>query len=163
MDGTCADLTEGEACDNDALESPCGCSGLEFACAKIINSYDDCMAEYQEYYDDNAECIENEEDNLPQVDFNGPAFKACYITLISVTMFMFGWCAYNQRISPVEYSTHSLVMAKKNGSEEEDTASLGERWTQTGYKRTVVGSVLHGLIVLVLLGFQALLLFLTID
>ena len=69
------------------------------------------------------------------VDFNGPAFKACYITLLLATVFMFGWCGYNQRISPVEYSTTSLAMAKKVG---DDDTTLGEQWTQTGLMVIIV-------------------------
>lgn len=153
-DGTCADLTLGEACDVE-LESPCTCGGLMATCAKQIDLYDSCFDRFQEYYDENAECVENEAENLPQVDFNGVAFKACYIPLILITAAMFLWCAYNQRWSPVDGSTMELECVSKG--------NVGERWTQTGYKHTIVGSTLNGLIILVYLAFQGLLLFLTIE
>jgi hypothetical protein len=152
-DGTCADLTLGEECSED-LESPCTCKGLEFTCAKVVNFYDDCFGMYQEYYDVNAECVANEEENLPQVDFTGPIFISCYAILGIVTISMFGWCAWNQRMSPVQGSCVEL-MAVKGGGE--------EKWMQTGYRRSLVGMVLNALILVVILGFQALLAFLTIE
>eukprot|EP00804_Cyclotella_cryptica_P002463 CCRYP_019179-RD/>CCRYP_019179-RD protein AED:0.34 eAED:0.34 QI:609/1/1/1/0.75/0.4/5/210/403 len=153
-DGTCADKTLGQACDAE-LESPCACGGLGFTCAKQIDLYDNCFERFQSFYDTNTECIENEEESLPQVDFNGPAFKACYIPFIIITVLMFLWCAYNQRIAPVEGSNAVLECAIK-GKE-------SEKWTQTGYKRTIIGTVLHGLIIIVQLAIQGLLLFLTIQ
>jgi hypothetical protein len=153
-DGTCADTTLGEACDAE-LESPCTCGGLGATCPKIIDEYDSCFERFGTYYDENAICTELEEENLNQVDFNGVAFKSCYIPLVVITILMFGWCAFNQRIRPVEGSCVGLECAIR-GKE-------GEKWSQTGYKRTVVGSTLHGLVMMVYLAFQGLLLFLTIE
>ncbi|KAL7521821.1 hypothetical protein ACHAWX_006509 [Stephanocyclus meneghinianus] len=153
-DGTCADKTLGQACDAE-LESPCSCGGLGVTCAKQIDFYDNCFVRFQNFYDENTECIENEEENLPQVDFNGVAFKACYIPLIIITVLAFLWCAYNQRIAPVVGSITVLECAIK-GKE-------NEKWSQTGYKRTIVGAILHALIIIVQLTFQGLLLFLTIQ
>ena len=153
-DGTCADKTLGQACDAE-LESPCSCGGLGVTCAKQIDFYDKCFERFQYFYDENTECIENEEESLPQVDFNGVAFKACYIPFIIITVFMFLWCAYNQRIAPVEGSNTVLECAIK-GKE-------SEKWIQTGYKRTIVGAMLHALIIMVQLAIQGLLLFLTIQ
>ena len=152
-DGTCADVTLGEACDAE-LESPCTCGGLEVTCPKQIDLYDQCFERFQTYYDENTECVENEQENLPQVDFR-VAIIAFFGTLISVTGAMFLWCAYNQRIAPVQGSTSRLQCVSKE--------SEGQTWTQTGYQHTVVGSILHGLVILVHLGIQGLLLFLTIE
>jgi hypothetical protein len=154
-DGTCADLTAGEACDA-SVKSPCICGGLGLTCPKVVDSYDSCYDNFQEYYDVHAECIANEKENLPQVDFNGAAFKACYIPLIVITLGMFVWCAYNQRWAAVEGSSVELECVKGKGGG-------GERWMQTGYRRTAVGGLLHGLIVAVHLMIQGLLLFLTIE
>lgn len=152
-DGTCADVTLGEACDAE-LESPCTCGGLEVTCPKQIDLYDQCFERFQTYYDENTECVENEQENLPQVDFRVAAL-AFFGSLISVTGAMFLWCAYNQRFAPVQGSTSRLQCVSK-GSE-------GQVWTQTGYQYTLVGFILHGLVILVHLGIQGLLLFLTIE
>jgi hypothetical protein len=130
---------------------------MEVTCPKIVDYYDDCFESYQEYYDLHAECVAEEEENLPQVDFNGVVFRVCYATLIAVTVGMFGWCAWNQRLSPVKGSSVELMAVKMDGNHN------GGKWIQTGYRRSLVGSVLNGLIVLVILAFQGLLLFLTTE
>ena len=153
-DGTCADLTNGESCDAEA-ESPCECDALPVVCPKQVDLFDVCHERFQDFYDANAECIEAQEDALPQVDFNGPAFKSCYIPFIAITGLMLLWCAFNQRFVPVDGSCTSLQCAIK---EKEN-----EKWTQTGYKKTIVGDVLYYLIIFVHLAIQGLLLFLTIE
>ena len=60
---------------------------------------------------------------------------------------MFLWCAYNQKIRPVEYS--SDVLESHDGEEE---------WVQIGYKNSYVGSAIYVLVILQHLEFQVLLL-----
>ena len=60
---------------------------------------------------------------------------------------MFLWCAYNQKIRPVEYS--SDVLESHDGEEE---------WVQIGYKNSYVGSAIYVLVILQHLEFQVLML-----
>ena len=180
-DGTCANINANEACDAEA-ESPCGCEALPFACAKQIDLYPVCTEErFQSYYDAETECIEAQVEALPQVDFTGPWFVACYVGLSAVTVIMLIWCAWNQRLSPVEGSTVPLECAKKDKSLVNTSTSIDQQagaaaavlistsietdsvWTQTGYKTTVVGMSVYVLVILTHIIIQFLLLALTVE
>lgn len=179
-DGTCSDLTAGESCDPDAT-SPCECDALPFVCAKQIDLYPTCLTRFQMQYDTESECLAAQEDSLPQVDFAGPIFLACYIGLSAVTLVMLCWCAWNQRWASVSGSTVPLEGAKLKIMEEEDVARVSttqrmrngisspannevERtWTQTGYTSTIIGISIYYLVVLAHLTIQFLLLALTVE
>lgn len=146
-DGTCADLTLGEACAAD-LETPCGCSKLSVACAKQIDLWDTCHDRFQVYYDVHAQCLDDEAEAVPPPTMTtAPVLFA--LVMVVITLLMFVWCAFNQRLSPV------------SGSSMDMENELGEKWTQTGYKSNIVGKVLYGLIVLGHVSIQALLLLVT--
>jgi hypothetical protein len=129
--------------------------------------------------------VEAQTEALPQVDFTGPWFMACYIGLSAITFLMLLWCAFNQRWASVQGSMVPLespgmelngeirgsatMGAKKriamkteegNGSEEAD---FSKEWTQTGYTPSVVGMTLYVLVVLAFWIIQFLLFALTVE
>lgn len=170
-DGTCSDLTAGERCDPEA-ESPCACDALPLACARQVDLYPNgCETRFQDQYDADSECLAAQEESLPQVDFTGPWFLACYIGLSAVTFLMLLWCAWNQRWASVTDSTVPLEGAKLADEELEvrgsaipsSSAATNAPWTQTGYKSTFVGMTLYYLVVLAHLIIQFLLLALTVE
>lgn len=143
-DGTCADKTLGEACAA-GLESPCGCSKFSVACAKQVDIWDSCHDKFQEYYDVHHQCLQDEAEALPPPSMTAAPmlFSLC---MVCITLLMFLWCAFNQRLKPVPGSTSEL--------ENEH----GEKWTQTGYKSSPVGTLMYGLIILGHVSIQVLLL-----
>lgn len=138
------DKTLGEACAAD-LETPCDCSTLSVACAKQIDIWETCLDNFQTYYDLQSQCVENETPALPPPTMTA-APMLFFMCMMVVTLLMFLWCAFNQRLAPVFGSTSEL--------ENEH----GEKWTQTGYKSTIVGQALYGLVILGHLSIQVLLL-----
>jgi hypothetical protein len=149
LDGTCADKTLGETCAAD-LETPCGCSTLSVACAKQIDIWETCLDNFQTYYDLHSQCVENETPALPPPTMTA-APMLFFMSMMVVTLLMLLWCAFNQRLAPVLGSTSEL--------ENEH----GEKWTQTGYKSTIVGQALYGLVILGHLSIQVLLLLTSIH
>ncbi|KAL3775476.1 hypothetical protein ACHAW5_005527 [Stephanodiscus triporus] len=126
VDGTCADLTAGEACDSGA-ESPCPCGGLPFVCAKQVGLLTDCSLRFQEQYDANELCLANQKESLPSVSFGGPWFVACYVALAGVTALMLIWCAWNQRWAPIPGSTVPLECAKVGEAGDGGSATMGAK------------------------------------
>ena len=156
QDGTCADISLNESCDPN-LESPCECAELTFTCAKQVDFYDSCHGRWHDYYVANNECIQSQQENLYELQFRPVTSKLLYIPIIFVTAFMFIWCAYNQRINPIEKS--SDVLESNDESEENNE----EQWIQTGYRKNVFGLTLYGLVILLHLEFQVLLLYFSIE
>jgi hypothetical protein len=143
-DGTCADKTLGEACAAE-LESPCGCSKFPVACAKQVDLWDSCHDKFQEYYDVHHQCLQDEAEALPPPSMTA-APVLFFLCMLCITLLMFVWCAFNQRLKPVPGSTAEL--------ENEH----GEKWTQTGYKSSPVGMMMYCLIILGHVSIQVLLL-----
>ena len=110
LDGNCADLTAGEQCEEE-LESPCECEALPIACAKQVDLFSTCTDRFGDRYEANVKCLEEQEDQLPQVRFTGPWFLACYIGISAVTLLMLLWCAWNQRWGGVQGSSTRLECA----------------------------------------------------
>ena len=119
------------------------------ACAKQVDLLPECSTRFQAQYDVNSECLELQTESLPQVNFTGPWFMACYVGLSTVTILMLVWCAYNQRWARVKGSSVPLEspgLATKN--EEDSGMNKNHEWSQTGYKTTFVGMTLYALIIL---------------
>jgi hypothetical protein len=146
-DGVCS-----ESCDTE-IETPCPCEGLPVACAKVIDLYDTCLDMFQEFYDANAECLDNASSEIPLFSFTEPAFIVCYVWISVVTVLVFVWCLFNQKLCPVPGSVLPLTSA---------TGKSTEGWTQTGYRKHYVGSIVRLLVVLTFVGIQFLLFLLTI-
>ncbi len=178
IDGTCADLTAGKSCDPEA-ESPCGCDTLPFICAKQVDLEPTCTERFTSQYDAYMTCLEEQVDSLPQVDFKGPWFMACYVSLPILTFLMLIWCAWNQRWASVSGSTVPLELAKFGDDSSrhsthgavmrmhspfpDSAVSTVEQFTQTGYKTTIIGLFLYFLIVLAHVIIQFLLFALTVE
>jgi hypothetical protein len=190
-DGTCADITAGETCDPEA-ESPCTCNTLSIICAKQVDLEPVCSERFTFQYDAYMTCLEEQLDSLPQVDFTGPWFLACYASLPLLTFLMLIWCAWNQRWAPISGSKMPLEPAKFIGDKKQEAPPSHEArssqgalrrmeaasfssshhdvytmkegpLTQTGYKTTIIGLVLYYLIVLAHVIIQFLLFALTVE
>jgi predicted P-type ATPase len=77
---------------------------------------------------------------------------------------MLGWCAFNQRLSPVPGSIQPLLAEEKSTEFVEESASS---WKQTGYRAfgrpaAVIGALIYLIVVVTLVGFQFILGSLTI-
>jgi Cation transporter/ATPase, N-terminus len=144
-DGSCGDCT-------DDMESPCAYECAPVACHRIVRDFDECQNIYGAVYKAETKCGELEEESYPKHKFNEPMFLLAYIWIITVTLAIILWCAFNQRFSPVEGSTQALAM---------DSADK-TAW-QTGYRVHPVGLAIYIMTVLTFIGIQALLFFLTID
>ncbi|KAL3816680.1 hypothetical protein ACHAXA_003870 [Cyclostephanos tholiformis] len=189
LDGTCADLTAGEACDPEA-ESPCACDALSVICAKQVDLEPKCTERFTSQYDAYMTCVEEQLETVPQVDFTGPWFIACYVILPLLTLIMLIWCAWNERWAPISGSTVPLERAKfledilqgsstsrkvrssqgalrrmksMQSSHSDDSTANEVPLTQTGYKTTIVGLVLYYLIVLAHVIIQFLLFALSVE
>ena len=178
-DGTCQPFCP------EGLESPCPYNCAKVACAKIMDYYDNCTAQYGSLYDAEAECgaIETEE-TTTTFTFTEPPFIFCYAWLGGVTVCVMVWAAYNQRIAPVHpESTLPLLVsaaderAQKQTQKDVDNTGGGETNAdgnaeeafdsgnsyQTGYTTHPVGWFLAGCVVITLLGIQVLLGWLTVQ
>ena len=147
------DLTLGESCD-PTLESPCSCAGLTFTCPKQVDLFDSCHDRFHEYFVANSECLEAESESLYELEFLPVRSKLLYVPIIVITSLMLIWCAYNQKVKPVERSCDIL---------ESHEGEADEGWTQTGYKKNPLGLALYVLVLLLHLEFQAMLLFFSIE
>ena len=115
-----------------------------------MDDYDTCFERFQEYYDNDAACLEAAEEALPQVDFmKDPYCVASYCVIGIVTALVILWCLFNNVLAPVAGSSVDVTMAN------------GQTWTMTGYKYHPVGLFVHVSVILTLLGIQFLLLVLT--
>ena len=132
------------------VENPCACEATPIACPKVVDDYDTCFERFQEYYDNDAACLEAAEEALPQVDFmKDPYCVASYCVIGIVTALVILWCLFNNVLAPVAGSSVDVTMAN------------GQTWTMTGYKYHPVGLFVHVSVILTLLGIQFLLLVLT--
>jgi hypothetical protein len=148
--GHCAD----DCAVFDTYENPCGCEGLPVACPKVIDLFSVCFVRFEDpYYNDNAACLEAQEESIVLLSWTGPWFLACYIIFGVVTGLFVGWCFLNQKVFPVSTSTQPLLPSDQNSS---------SNWTQTGYKRHLIGTLIFVLVNCVIIAIQLLLLYLTL-
>jgi hypothetical protein len=157
-DGSCAADT---CLSEDEYENPCECETLAVACPKVINFYDECFTLYQiPYYSNYTSCIDAQEEAIPLLSFTGPYFMTCYIWISVVTILVYGWCFYNQKLSPVPSATQPLPRAHHHTAM--DNNNSNEIWTQTGYKVHIIGMIIYILVIITIVGIQFLLFLLTI-
>jgi hypothetical protein len=164
-DGSCAD-NEFEC---EGAESPCAFECASVACAKIVNDdLDSCALRFGQFWEDEAACGEEEyAENVTLYTFREPAFVFFYCWICIVTFIILGWCAYNQRFSPVDGSTKTLQVQSVSSAFQKSTKQLeeekGSHGWQTGYKVHPVGTLVYALALLTLFGIQGLLGWLTIQ
>ena len=153
--------------DNPCAINPCGNT---VACLRVNDYLDECKT-YNSYYESAWGC-DGEDPRLVRkggsahvgdtVGWTTPTHIFFYVWICVVTVLLLGWCAFNQRISPVGQTIplHDFTMGGKrrrssySSLEGSDEPAL---WTQTGYKKTLVGSTIYVLVLMTLLGFHALL------
>lgn len=90
----CADGSCAETCD-PSLESPCPYECAPVACQTVVETIDQCRAQYDHYYQQEDACgaVELEEE-LRILSFTEPAFIAGYCWLAGMAMLIVMWCAY---------------------------------------------------------------------
>lgn len=152
IDGSCE-----IECEAD-LESPCECEERNVTCAKVIDFYDACKEKYAYEYNSTIVCIAEQEDSIEQISFTGPWFIFVYSWISAVTVLVILWCAFNQKISPVPGAVQMLIPVGEVDSPE----NAKREWTQTGYKKHLIGTIICYLVWLTIWGIQFLLFLLTI-
>jgi hypothetical protein len=150
-DGSCSK----EPCDEN-LENPCWCEPLVVVCPRPIDYFDNCQKDYGALYENYTLCVEDYEESIEQVSYSGPVFMFCYIWIISLTIFVYCWCLFNQVLFPVKGSVRSLIPVTVQDESE------NEQWTQIGYRTSLIGGVLNILVWVTLFVIHGLLLFLTL-
>ncbi len=154
----CEDGTCGPFCTGNEV-SPCEFKCAPIACQKVIDTLDNCNELYGDLVAAEATCgAEETATETALWGFNEAGFLFIYIWISMSTLLLLAWCAYNQRIAPVEGSTQSLelnfsISAEKNVSQ----------GYQTGYKIHPIGMFVNVIIFVTLFGIQGLLAFLTIQ
>jgi hypothetical protein len=88
-DGTC------EANCPAGLESPCEFKCASVACAKVIDSYDQCQTSYGEFYEAEAACgeIETAEETV-LFQYNEAGFLVGYAWIVMVSVMIVVWCFF---------------------------------------------------------------------
>ena len=152
-DGTCAPFCTGNEI------SPCQFSCASVACNKVIDFFNLCQEKYDPLYKAEAACGAAEVAQAVHLwTFKEAGFLFFYIWICAATVLLVTWCAYNQRMAPVEGSTQSLELSFSTKADK--TSSQG--W-QTGYQVHPIGAFVNFITVVTLLGIQVLLAWLTIQ
>jgi uncharacterized membrane protein len=139
--------------------SPCTCPSLPIACAKSVDYYDECFSSFQPFYESNIACLADQVASIPPMSYTGPIFIFCYTWISVVTALVIGWCYFNEKLCPFR----ELTCVSVHGMPSSTSKSCnGEVWTQTGYKRNVIGTVIYGLVLITFVGIQFLLFLLVI-
>jgi hypothetical protein len=111
-DGTCAESCDGmEEEEESSSSSPCAYGCASVACAKVIDLYTVCQETYAPFYQAEAMCGAMEvAETVHLYTYQEPVFVFFYIWYAVYPMILFGWCAYNQRVSPVSGSCQTLEL-----------------------------------------------------
>ena len=170
IDGSCANINDG-GCSADLI-NPCEFECAPFACVRVDDYLDNCEVIYGPLYDYARNCMYWYWDNLDQVDQKGITFMFFYTWISVVTLFVYFWCAFNQRLKPVTGSTKELqeAAAKTSGNidMQENILDSGNNkgdtgiWTQTAYKRHIIGDIAYAMTIITLVTFHILLGILTV-
>ena len=159
LDGSCSDT----ACD-ESLETICGdCSTITVTCPKVNDFLSSCHEIYEPEYTAYAECAEAEAEAIPPVSFTGPLYMFCYCWICLMTLIVFVWCLYNQKINPVAEAMTDIIPIPTVDDKQESSKEFDEKcdWMQIGYKKHWVGYSISLLVWATLWGIQVLLLVLT--
>jgi hypothetical protein len=142
------------SCEEDCSgyeATPCGCPSLPVACPKVIDYYDDCINSFQSFYDNNTACLGEQEYSTPPMSYTEPIFVFGYSWICTVTVLVIGWCFYNEKLYPRREVTSVCIQVKHTSKA---NAEQPEFSMQTGYKRTIVGSLIYIMVVMTLIGIQ---------
>jgi hypothetical protein len=152
-DGNCASTCSGNE------ESPCAFECAPVACQKVIDTYNECSEKYGSFIEAETACGEEEIAEATHLwDFTEPGFVFFYTWICAATFLLLAWCAFNQRMAPVEGSTQSLELSFTTSG-----AKNASKGYQTGYQLHPIGVFINFITVVTLLGIQGLLMWLTIQ
>jgi hypothetical protein len=140
-------------------DNPCPCPDLPVACPVVVDYYDECLSTFMPFYDNNTACLDDHLDSTPLLSYTGPYFIVCYAWISIVTALVMGWCYYNEKLCPNQMSTSTSIAPAKM---KPFRSNEKEVWGQTGYKRSLIGAAIYGLVHLTFAGIQFLLFLLTI-
>lgn len=153
IDGSCSS----EPCD-ETIAPTCFCDTAYASCPWITAYYDDCLVDYQEFYDEYDYCLEVQYDNLPRVSFTSFWFLLCYFWISTLTLLVAVWCAMN----PTGYQSETLIPASYRGATDDVKQTGDLEWTQAGYRDHWLGSTIFVLVWITLIAIQVLLIILTV-
>jgi Cation transporter/ATPase, N-terminus len=139
--------------------NPCTCELLPVACPKVVGYYDECLVSFQDFYDSNTECLSSQSESIAMISFTGPYFLFFYVWICCVTLLVVGWCYFNEVLFPDHGRTTRPFWRSKPSASKKTTS---EASSQTGYKQSLIGSGIYGLVITTSIGFQVLLIVTTI-
>jgi hypothetical protein len=161
MDSTCAANEASCGSDINSFAFACGAPYPPIACAKTNDHLSSCLDTYEDAYEyQNQYSLDYVAATTTMLSFKEPVFIFCYTWICFIIVIIVIWCAYNQRWFVVSGSTRPLHEVEMSEYGEEVHSVT---WTQTGYKRGVIGTLVYILVMLTLLGFQVLLLLITLS
>ena len=159
----CADGSCAASCDEE-LESPCECETASVACPKVVDLFTACDEKYGSYYEAVEECLASEleaEIAANMVTFSDTPYVFVYVWVSVVTVMIFVWCAWNQRVNPSP--PVQVIMNKATTYGPNEDQGVEPTLFQVGYKDHLLGTILYVLTCLTLAGWVAALAFLTIQ
>ena len=167
------DLSDCPTTANVEEENPCAVNpcGNTVACLRVNLFLEECTEKYDSFYQTAWDCGKDDPRLVHKggathsgalIGWTTPLHIFFYVWICVVTVLLLGWCAYNQRIAPVGIAIplHDFTMGGKrrrssySSLEGADEPAL---WSQTGYKRTFIGTTIYVLVMTTLIGFHALL------
>lgn len=161
MDGTCAANEASCSSDINSFAFACIEPYPPITCAKINDSLSSCLKIYEDAYEyQNQFSLDYVAATTTMLSFKEPVFILCYTWVSFIIVIIILWCTYNQIWSVIPGSTRPLLEV---GPTEYDDAGDMVSWTQTGYKRGVIGTLIYALVIITLLGFQVLLLLISLS
>jgi hypothetical protein len=153
---------------NPCAANPCG---NKLACLRTNLILEECKQRYDSFYHSSWECGLDD----PRLDYKGgsehsgktigwttPAHIFFYTWICAVTVILLAWCAYNQRFFPEGQTVplHDFTMGgkrRRSSYSSLEGSSEPVLWTQTGYRKHTVGTIIYILVMTTLVGFHALL------
>lgn len=157
IDGSCASVADG-GCDNLNLINPCIYDCAPIACTKQDTFYEDCTSIFGEVLDYSDWCTLFTWSNLERRDQSSAVFMFFYLWISITSLFVYMWCAFNQRFKPMHGSTQDLQEAvTKDEISHSNDSQDSVPWTQTSYRSSMVGNFIYILTIITLVMFHVLL------
>lgn len=157
VDGSCSI----EEC-SPHLWNLCQCDALYFACPRVIDYLDACYVRFEQEYDNNTLCLEEQAYSTPKVSFVSFWFVFCYCWISIVTFLVIGYCYYNQKMNPIQKTSEKTLYPISSIDGSDTVLYQQQEWKQIGYKTNLVGLIIGFLVYFTLWAIQFLLFFLTI-
>ena len=153
----CADGTCQTSCpDNAASLNPCTLPCAPRACPSIVQYSWACDQQYGALYDAEQVCQEQQEALFREPNYSELPFLILAAVFVLVTTSVWIWNAIRRRHSQTEGTTQTLQETAMASSSNESSRPTQQPPTVTGYRTSLVGSMLHGSVLSILLAFQIL-------